>query len=237
MKEGWLFRVVDKFGKGVAFDGLITDQENDTILRFQPARFWDPVVYDIYAGQREKRNTGAAGKKLAAAMWFALDLPEAVKEGYSMTVTDSSADQLWVTVKSNIRTNNPFIYLFGHTRQQVKIAELHALENGSAVFKIDKNLLGEGISHLTVFNALRQPVCERLVFKKPQSLLIDLQNDATDYALRNKVSLSVHAQSADNKPQIADLSLSVFLADSLQAAAPEDILSYLWLESRAEQLH
>jgi hypothetical protein len=33
-------------------------------------------------------------------------------------------------------------------------------------FLLDKNGLGEGISHITVFNQKQKPVCERLYFKR-----------------------------------------------------------------------
>ncbi len=221
------FRVVGKDGKGVSFDGVITDQNNDTITHFQPTQF----------GIGSFDFTPAAGKKyrallkMGASTVVTADLPEVYKDGYTLTVADTLNDQLWVTVRTTQHADE-YIYLLAHTRQVVKVAEMRPITSGVALFKIDRKMLGEGISHLTIFNDRRQPVCERLVFRKPKSLNIDLQDEASSYnLLRNKVNLAIHTIDGDAKPEIADLSVSVFLADSLQRPDAEDIFSYLWLGS------
>jgi len=43
------------------------------------------------------------------------------------------------------------------------------MKEGAATFSLNKNSLPGGVSHLTVFNSEKQPVCERLIFVKPQS--------------------------------------------------------------------
>jgi hypothetical protein len=58
--------------------------------------------------------------------------------------------------------------LFVHTRQDIKLAEKKSLQNGMAVFSVNPDQLGEGISHFTVFDQRQQPVCERLYFKRPK---------------------------------------------------------------------
>ena len=83
-------------------------------------------------------------------------------------------------------------FSFAQTRHSVKFAKAQPLNNGAAGFIINKSELGEGITQLTVFNEEKQPVCERLYFKKPANFLqVKLNNFQQDYQPRKKVNISV----------------------------------------------
>ena len=158
-------------------------------------------------------------------------LPEINSQGYVMALADEANGELSLTVKSN-GSQEGNIYLFVHTRQMVKIAESTTLNNGTAHFSISKSSLGEGISHLTIFNSSKQPVCERLCFKRPsQQLSIDAGADQPQYGLRKKVNVSVSAKDPSGKALNANMSMSVYRIDSLQAPDQNNIYSYLWLNS------
>jgi hypothetical protein len=80
--------------------------------------------------------------------------------------------------------------------------------------------------------ALRQPVCERLYFKRPQQILqIDAAASQPQYATRKKVDISVATKGAKGTAVLANLSLSVYRVDSLQQMDTDDIFNYLWLRS------
>jgi hypothetical protein len=106
------------------------------------------------------------------------------------------------------------------------------LQNGQAIFLVDKKILGDGISHMTVFNSTKQPVCERLYFKRPDKpLIITAQPEHGQYASRSKVNIPVLTKSKTGKSVAADVSIAVYLLDSLQKAPEENIFNYLWLSS------
>ena len=70
--------------------------------------------------------------------------------------------------------SSPLLYLFIHTRGVLKSVQVNSLTNNAVYFYIDKDSLGDGISHITIFDGERMPVCERLYFKQPrQQLHID----------------------------------------------------------------
>src|ERR1700722_18482517 len=48
---------------------------------------------------------------------------------------------------------------------------MNFLANGQTRFSLQKDSLDDGISHITVFNGDRIPVCERLYFKQPKQQL------------------------------------------------------------------
>ncbi len=220
------FRVVGKDGKGIAFNGAIIDQKNDTVARFQSLKFgmghfsFTPAVNSTYKAviRAEKGNP------------VIKELPAVNSQGYVMQLADNGSGQLQVTVNSNAVSSDGQVYLFAHTRTLVKVARSAVLYSGSASFTIDKGMLGDGISHITIFNGDKQPVCERLYFKRPtQKLLIEAAADQQQYAGRKKVGINVLAKDQAGKPLNANLSMSVYRLDAYQAVEPGDIESYFWL--------
>src|SRR6202000_3078157 len=82
---------------------------------------------------------------------------------------------------------------------------------------------------LTLFNAIRQPVCERLVFRQPSHpLQITVQPDKQQYGTRQKIDLGL---SLTGDTSTAQCSLSVYRVDALQTAPATRISDYLWLAS------
>ncbi|MBS1599917.1 MAG: hypothetical protein JST75_16945 [Bacteroidetes bacterium] len=220
------FRVADQNGKGVEFKGTLTDEENNTVASFQPSRFG--IGYFSFTPVANKKYRAII--RLNNSSVVVSEFPTVYSQGYTMHLENAGNDQLSVTVSTNINIGNNAVYLFAHTRQSVKVAALGAMNDGKAVFTIDKSKLGEGISNITIFNSLRQPVCERLYFKKPSSLKITANTNGDEFRSRKKIYVNIDAQ-ADTKPVVADMSLSVYKIDSLGAEPGADILTYLWLVS------
>jgi hypothetical protein len=216
------FKAVGKNGLGVAFTGVIVDQHNDTVARFKPLKFgmgnfsFTPVANNIYKAV-VKFNGEAVTKSL----------PEANSQGYVMSIIDKGAQ-----LEVNVKGTDGNIYLFVHTRQMVKAAQSTSISSGAAHFTLNKNVLGDGISSITIFNNAKQPVCERLYFKRPaQKLFIDASADQQQYALRKKVNINVLAKDQASKPVYANMSMAVYRIDSLQDIDHSNIFDYLWLGS------
>jgi hypothetical protein len=114
----------------------------------------------------------------------------------------------------------------------VKNVQTKVLQNSSAHFIIAEDILGDGISHFTVFNNLRQPVCERLYFKNPLNrLVIHAKTNVPGYGMRKKVNVDVNSADSHNESIPANMSLAVYRLDSLQTSEQSDIFSYLWLSA------
>jgi hypothetical protein len=220
------FKAVGQDGKGVEVTGAVIDQRNDTITRFRSLKFG----MGTFSFAPAANNTYKAIIRIGSTN-LTKDLPVVNAHGYVMKLTDNGADQLDLTVKSNDNSAET-IYLLVHTMQSVKAAEAGIVSNGSAHFTLNKSALGEGISHITVFNNSKQPVCERLYFKRPaQQMVIEAGADQQQYDLRKKVNISVSAKDMEGKPLNADLSMAVYRVDSLQNVDQSNIFNYLWLSS------
>jgi hypothetical protein len=220
------FRISDQYGRGIECSGVVTEDDQDTVARFLPLKFGiGSFILTPRPGHRYRSTIrlpdGAAISNL---------LPAAAKEGMVMSVSWEDNDHIRVNVQST--TAGAEIYLIAHTRQSVKVTEAARLREGKAGFLIDKNILGDGISHLTVFNTSKQAICERLVFKSPSHRLnMGLGTDKDTYATRQKITVRVSPMGAGNKSLSADCSLSVFRVDSLQTTPETDITAYLYLTS------
>ncbi len=248
------FRASDAQGKGIDCRGAILNDKNDTVARFRPLKFgignfsFTPEIEQAYkAIIRDKKNHV-----------FTYPLPVVHDAGYTVRVTDTLTDQVKIAVQAQAVFSSPdnqFVYFLIHNREVIKVAEKHYLQStASKVIKvaktnyefvtstllqkaqaqilIDKKVLGEGISHITVFNSDMLPVCERLYFRSPETKLqIDGKLEQPQFAARKKVSLSLLTHTPDEKPTSANLSVAVYKIDSLQSIEPAGISSYLWLTS------
>lgn len=220
------FKATGPDGKGVAVRGAVIDNQNDTVARFESFKFGMGSFLFTPASNNSYKAVVYAGDNAPAIK----ALPQINNQGYVMTLTDDGG-KLTIAVKASGVPDGD-VYIFAHTRQNIKAAETASLLNGTANFTINKNILDEGISHITVFNSAKQPVCERLYFKQPaQQLIINASPGQPQYGLRKKVDISVLAKNALGKTLNPDMSMTVYRIDSLQEVDPIDIFSYLWLSS------
>jgi hypothetical protein len=216
------FKGVNQFGHGIQFSGFLLNQSNDTIARFQPFKFgmgrftFTPAIGNTYKAIIKTENNQS----------FTYPLPHIYEQGYVMHVQPLDSNHMSVAVNTNVPAVSN-VYLFVNSGKTVKAVQVKAFSNGKAIFTLDKNTLDEGISHLTVFNGAKQPVCERLYFKQPkQEFIIEVTTDSLTYSTRKKVQLAINTHE-----QAANLSLAVFLTDSLQGTEQSNIYNYLWLGS------
>jgi hypothetical protein len=218
------FRLVNASGKGVACNGAIVNNNNDTVARFSTLRF-GMGHFDLRV---ERSQQYKAVVRTAAGEMISQPLPAALPSGAVMRVNVLANKRLAVEVETN--SGPGAVSLLAQAQQQVRAAISKPFVNGKVFFELDESQVGKGITQLTVFNADGKPVAERLVFSKPAALTMRLQADAANYGMRKKVNLSLDASTAGVQSE-ADCSMSVYLLDSLQQAPSQDINTYLGLQS------
>ena len=217
------FQLSDQFGSGA--DGRIDIRDdNNLLVSLRPQ----------HAGMGSFQFTPIAGKKYRATVTlpdtsFVQELPAVYAKGYTLGLQDSTGGPLKLIIQAS--ENGP-AYLLVHTRHVLKQVQVVPVQNGRAEIMFDKKGLNDGISQFTLFNASRQPVCERLYCKRPtKKLSIMAKPDQPAYATRSNATIEVQTGTGGSESIAADLSLSVFLVDSLQPPRYLDILSYLLLQS------
>lgn len=219
------FRAVNQNGRGIGFRGFILNEKNDTLAKINPLKFGMGRFSFTPAKDHEYRAviTDANQKR------FSYKLPASFEEGMVLHLSEME-DKIEVRVISKSK-DHAFVHLLAHSRQKIMIYDTQSLQDGEAVFRLDKNSLGEGISHITVFNSDLIPVCERLYFKKPtEELAIDVRPESISYVPRKKVNVNVQTSLAGGMNTIANLSASIFKVDSLEESRL-NIVNYLLLTS------
>lgn len=220
------FKVVASDGHGATFTGKILDSHNNVVIEnLKPLKFgMGNFVFIPTAGERY------TAKLTIGNALYTKELPSVEAKGYSMLLENTNNASLTLTV-SAVGIDDGKVNLLVHTGKKINVAQQKNLSNGKAVFNFPTDDLGEGISHLTVFNEQNVPVAERLYFKQPKELLsITTKTANSTTQPRQKVAVDVLTIS-NNSNYPANLSVSVFKADSLQSENANNIISYLWLTS------
>ncbi len=221
------YRVVDATGKGVSFAGSILSAKGDTVVRFKSLKFGLGNFY-LTPDVSEQYQVVIEDEK---GLRVQTTLPSIQSIGYTLQVRDTLENSIHVKIREQgNRNSSPVIYLIGHTRQTIKVASSHSLKDGNASVIISRDILGEGISHLTIFNSEFKPLCERLIFNRPENKIsLSTTTDLPEYDTRSKIKLTINTDKIEH--DTLNLSVAVFKMDSLQQFYPNDIQSYLWLTS------
>lgn len=223
------FKANDQYGRGVYCEGVIVNEKGDTITSFHPLKFGignfslTPVTGSTYK----------ALLRLPGRQQLVKNLPAAYSNGYAMHLESVPNGQIKVTVEAGDKNAAPAtIFLFVHTRDVVKAVMSNMVQNGRTEFLLDDAKTGEGISHFTIFNENRQPVCERLFFKKPvRTLHITASADHASYEQRKKININVSSATEEGKSTPANMSMAVYRVDSLTGIDVQDINNYLLLSA------
>jgi hypothetical protein len=235
------FEMTDRMGRGVDGKGFLLDkypdQHDDTLIGFRP----------LHAGIGSFSFTPVAGHRYAAVALFpdgtavSRDLPAAFERGYVMQVSamdKGGTDHLLVKVTGKGISPGSDVYLVVRAGRMKDFCRKAAFTfskghgTDSALFVIDKSLLGKGVNQLTLLDSAGQPVCERLYAIPPgKELAITATTDNITYGLRQQVRVSLNTQTPEGQATAASLSMAVYREDSLQPRDETDIFSYLWLSS------
>lgn len=222
------FKIYGPNGKGINGRGYLVDDLNDTL---QPISTFRMGIGQFVFIPETKRSYKAI-INLPNSNTIAADLPAAYEEGYVMHLSDLDTGRLKIDIQtSGGRPSTGLVYLFVHTRASVRVVQGSPISNNQASFIVDKARLDDGISHFTVFDSDKKPVCERLYFRAPgHDLTIRVESDKDSYSTREKIEATIHS-SADTSARPANLSMAVYKIDGLQAADKMNIENYLWLSA------
>lgn len=226
------FLIKGKDGKGINARGVIVGEANDTVLNFSAARFGIGSFLFKPEGDKQYR----AIISLPDGRSVTRSLPSVFQSGYVMNVTDNKDGRLKIRIQAKRKEateRGEKVFLLVHTRQELKNAEYGFVNYESdLIFYINKAKLGKGVSHITLFNSNKQPVCERLVFNRPEKRNdMQVSIDKNSYNTREKIDMTLAVPPGNGSIDSAGYSISVFQFDELQAMNQDNIVNYYWLTS------
>ncbi len=220
------FKAVDSNGMGLNCHGVIVGQQNDTIVSFQA--FHNGM--GSFQFRPEKKKDYYAVLKLGDSL-IRQKLPASEETGFCMDVHAEDPETVKVRVRASPEFEGIPVFLFVQTRQISGNIQRGSLTNGAISFTINKKELGDGLSTVTIFNAERKPVCERLIFKRPgEKLSIQTTMEQPVYDRRTPVNIDVLTRK-NGQAVAGNCSASVMMIDALQKIPERDIVSYLYLSS------
>jgi hypothetical protein len=222
------FKVVDAFEKGLNCEGFLLNEKNDTIVKFTSFKMgMGNFVFKPNAKEKYSAIVYVGDSMLKPA------LPKISTYGFSMFLLDTSKDDLSVQVSKVGNSEDENVYLLLHGAQFSGKSQQQKLKSGLVNFHISKKDLKEGVNRITIFNTALQPVCERSYFNFPkQKLSINISSDNEVYDKRSEVQIGVQTTNILHDPINANLSLSVFLIDTVQPLNEyQDIESYMLLSN------
>jgi hypothetical protein len=216
--------------KGLQATGMIIGEKNDTLARFNTFRF----------GLGQFSFTAKQGEKYFATI--VLQNGTEIKKEFR-PVTGNNAYALSVSEQNNqllIRTrykrsgsvNSNKAYLLFHAQNQSKhLVEIELKESGAHEYQIEKSKLGDGVTYITLLDANRQPVCERLVFSTPKSntASLGLKTDKSIFSKRENIRIETSLVNAADTTQSFDGSMAITRREQSQPKDPSGIYEYLWL--------
>ena len=221
------FKAVDGSGKGLPVSASLFDENGVKILEFS----------DVHAGMGSFSFTPVYSTSYFAKLNFTdgttvdYPLPEAVREGFVLSVDEvSDPDNILVQVSSNT-ANGSKLNLFAIAQQMLIHNEAFPAVNGQDYkTSIPKSTLPTGISRITLTLENGEPLAERLVFVKHEDPIdITIDSNKSAYDRREEVELSLSLEGNDS---VAKLSMSVTSENLVhQPEKRENIKTYLLLSS------
>ncbi|MGQ7856552.1 hypothetical protein ACUN24_20135 [Pedobacter sp. WC2501] len=218
------FKAVDASGKPLQFKGAITDSRNDTLVKFSPQQFG---LGSFYFKPQDHINYSICIQPMAGKPFYAT-LPKIFAVGTVMSIKADGDSVLKISIQDN-QHQDQYGILFVHSGRKVVFSKRITAIDIATGISISKDLLGDGITHFTLFNTDLEPICERLYFKKPNSLLaVTISAKQKEFSTREKIALFIN-QTQQGKPIATNFSIAVYQADSVEHL--NDITSSLWLTS------
>lgn len=228
------FKAVNTSGKGLDVEGVLFENEKDTVLAFKSMHAG--MGYFYFAPKTGKKYTAKIKKSDGTEGVFFL--PDAQEQGLSLAVDNT-------TNKTNIKVfiNNPQpksadkageLVLIAHQRGKPCYSVKGSDAKKSLAVNIPRaGIPDDGIVQITLFDAEGQPRCERLIFvQQNKQINLKITPDKTAYKTREKVTLTVEATDSTGKPVMGNFSLAA--TDGTQVLSnkyDENLMSYLLLSS------
>ncbi len=221
------FKAVNEYGKGADVSGVIINSQKQEVATFRSFHM-GMGSFTLLAKPGEKyfaRITQPVTKQKE------IELPTAIGEGLTLQLQGKTDSTLQWSIYASAETE---VYLVAQAHGNMVESRTIKLKKGLNTEEVRTHSYPTGIVVFTLFDALRNGQCERLVFlKDPQELSIELKTDKPKYLPGEKVKLSITTLNKEGKPTAAKLSLST-VDDQLLSYADDkqdNLLSAMFLTS------
>jgi hypothetical protein len=199
------FKAVGNDGLGKDIKGVITDQNNNEIVRFSSR----------HLGMGEFNLVPAQGKVYKALITFAdgsekgMSLPAPQDKGYVMHIDNSDPLFIELKIEKGTKDDTDGINLLVQSGGEVCYAAQSKSQQSSTTM-IPKSKFPDGIAQFTLFSDKGEPLNERLVFiQHNRQIDLSVNPEGTNFASRGKMKIDVAAKNEQGKPVFGNFSVAV----------------------------
>ncbi|MDW7693874.1 hypothetical protein R9C00_03875 [Flammeovirgaceae bacterium SG7u.111] len=218
------FKAVLGSGKPSDVSGMVIANGLDTVANFSSENGYGTFGFTPKAG-----NSYVVYAKSKNSEEFEFSFPKPLDKGLVLSVKKDGTDKWKLALQANAAyENKPYYLIIQNKHQLVYNKSLFVGENLN--LSITEKELAEGINQLTVFDASLKPVAERLLFKQPSTMALELEANKASFSTRKKVDITLSAKSAEGTPLSGEFALSVAKRVG-NNFSNDDITSYLHLSS------
>jgi len=209
IKSKIAFKAMDLNGLGIAVKGTITDNTGKSITSFTSAHLGMGWFYL----QPEDGKSYSANLTFADGTQNTIDLPDAEKQGMTLTADNDSIQKISVVITANNaaylqnkgKDYSLLIYSGG-----VATVVTSPLDSPAIKFDIAKHRLHTGVATLTLFSPKGEPLSERLFFvQNYDDLRLTVNSDKATYTAREKVVIKLNAKDRADSLIAGNFSVSV----------------------------
>ena len=224
------FKAVTPQGLGTDINGFILANK-DTISSFKSSHLGMghfQFVPDASVQYSVLAKSGKGG-------YQRYNFPKVEKAGYTMIVDNTTfTEKMRILVYHKSQENvDKQVFLVGHSRGIVVFSAKGKVSTKGLIMNLPTGELPDGISHITLFDDQKIPVCERIVFiDHNEHLRVKVTPEKTSYNPKSETAVEIEVHDSEGKPVEANLSVSV--TDAGQILIPtydQTITSYLLLSS------
>jgi len=221
------FKALNRYGKAADVSGEIIDEEGNLVTTFKSYHEGMGTFNITYKDKKKYfakilRPEGINDK---------FELPSSQKNGFSMSLLSQTKNQIEFQIYN---PSNEMPMVIVRAKDEIVYSSPLSIKKGNSTVKIPVTAFPVGIMQVTLFDHLKNPQCERLVFvNKHKQLKVEVTPNKEKYLPREEIELQVKVSDENNKP--VDASLSVAVVDdkviSFANDKQDNILSYFLMSS------
>lgn len=220
------FVAVDKNNDPIEVKGYVTDQTGKQVGTF--ASSYQGMGY--FELQPDAKATYTAHITQPVGINNSYTLPIATSNGLALAIDHVEQDEANITIYSTLQSK---ALLIAQVRDQIYYSRTIDVNKGDNTLHIPLKGFPIGVAQFTLFNAVGEPVAERLAFVNSyKQLNISIETDKKQYLPREKVVMAVKVTDEKGQPVEGHFSVSVHDANPLarELTAQGNLLSKLLLE-------
>lgn len=227
------FKAIDSYGHGCNVKGRVVSSLGDSVASFSTTHLGMGSFDFISMKGLEYFAEGVSADRIP----FKVKLPDPMKNGYTMNVSNIDKDYICVSINTNQETLDQLplqeMIVAGHVRNLL-CANVHlGIKGLTNQVYLSKTDFPEGITRITLMDINGIIYCERVCYvESRQKYKIQISPDKPEYGLRQKVCMDICVKDTSGIPVSTNLSISVVDANQVEGLDKKsDIHSYLLLES------